>query len=93
MKIKALTGRPPVIGYYMAISDPRIRLTKADKYPKAMYWNGEEWQDKSDEDYQTICDGDSPAKFELKWFPRWFMIEPEEGGTMIIMAQKMEVKK
>lgn len=88
MRIKTRTGEPPFKGYYMVVADPQLNTKQRDKYPQVMYWNGKEWQDMSDDDVQKAWGESKPCTFDLKWFPKWFELQPLTDGTFLTNAAK-----
>lgn len=71
------TGKPPYKGYYLArSSNPKYRIHKVKGlYPEPMYWNGEEWQDMSDNEAFDAPGNFKPIKFDYKFFDEWCEVE------------------
>ena len=88
-KVKAMTGRPPVKGYYEAIPKKLPGKTREiELLPRPMYWNGEKWQDSSDDDNFAFWGNEKPITFEPEMFPEWIMIVNEKKGKLMIMAEE-----
>lgn len=76
MKIKYEKGTPPRKGYYMVRVDEKYAFkTQRDMYPLVMYWNGEGWQDYSDEDAFNMPGRTTPIKFDAKIYPVYCEVE------------------
>lgn len=76
MKIKYEKGKPSHKGYYLVRMAEKYRSKKEkDRFPEAMYWNGEEWQDYSDDDAFEVPGDYKPLTFDAKFFDEFVEVE------------------
>lgn len=76
MKFKYKTGTPPHRGYYMVkVNEKYAFKTQKDKYPQVMYWNGEKWQNISDEDAFNMPGNERPIMFDANIYDAWCEVE------------------
>lgn len=72
LKIKYEKGTPPHKGYYLVRLNPEYGFNmEKDKYPETMYWNGKEWQDKSDEDAFKMPGNNKPITLHADMYEGW----------------------
>lgn len=92
MRIKTRTDKPPRPGYYIAFPAEKLRKPGVEwsEQPQTLFWNGQEWQDKSDDDEFQLWGNEKAITFEFKWFPEWYGIISEGGGILRVIARPAE---
>lgn len=76
LKIKYEEDEPPKKGYYLVKVNPKYAFDiEKDKYPEVAYWNGEEWQNMSDDDAFHMPGLEEPISFDKRIYSGWCEVE------------------